>query len=196
MKCGIFLMVMLSSTFSFAGPVFNGERGLVVIEAEEAGSSLGDWEKKTDVVGFTGTAHLEFSANSPSGGPPGSELKYRFTVDKDGIYRIMIRAHKRLEGANEDNCNDCYIRLEGDFTADDVHELIKLQTDQKFFGGSSEGWDWAVQMDINGNLTEPVYNLKAGEKYTLYISGRSKRFNIDRIVICHESVSDSAAQRK
>ena len=38
------------------------------------------------------------------------------------------------------------------------------------------------------HLKKPaVYEFKAGETYTLTVSGRSKRFNLDRVVLSHES---------
>lgn len=43
-------------------------------------------------------------------------------------------------------------------------------------------------------MIRAVYVLKRGETYTLAISGRSQRFNLDRIVFKHESLDAPKAQ--
>jgi hypothetical protein len=104
-----------------AGPnstgLFLEENGLVIMEMESTESSLGLWVKKTDVPGYTGECHLEFTGNSPAFGPPNSPLKYTFKINLAGTYLLDLRARKRLEGEPSDRCNDCYMRMEGDFVS-------------------------------------------------------------------------------
>lgn len=191
------LIVLLTACFVssvFSAPLFEGKDGLLVIEAESTSSSKGQWKEREEVEGFTGECHLEFTGNQPANGPPTSPLKYQFTVDKDGIYRLLIRAHKRLEGEPGDRCNDCYVRLDGDFDTGGTAPLKMLETDTKLYGGNAEGWGWTAQLDRNHKKFPPLYKLKAGEKYTLIISGRSQRFNMDRIIFKHESVADEKAK--
>jgi len=190
----ITLTLLLCTITCFGTDVFKGKDGLVIIEAESTSSSKGKWKKKTSVEGFTGESHLEFTGNKPSNGPATSPLKYYFTVDKDGEYKLMIRAFKRLDGARHDLCNDCYVKLKGDFDTGGKAPLKLLKKDTKLYGGSDKKWGWTAQLDDSHKKFPPLYKLKAGEKYLLTISGRSQRFNMDRIIFKHSSVSDKKAK--
>jgi hypothetical protein len=190
----VFCLMGLAYTSVLAGPVFVGEDGLVIIEVESTGSSRGDWEKNKSIAGYTGDGHFEFTGNKPATGPAKDPLKYQFMVDQDGVYRLLIRCHKRLAGEEPDKCNDCYVRLDGDFTTGGDASQEILESDTKLFGGSPEGWGWSNKLDVGHKKYQPLYTLKAGEKYTLVVSGRSQRFNMDRIVWKHESVSDADAK--
>lgn len=198
MNKAILLTTCFAVCAAFSAPLFEGKDGLLVIEVESTGSSKGQWKEKKTIEGYTGECHLEFTGNQPASGPATSPLEYRFTVDKDGIYRLLIRAHKRLvsdDGIEEpgDRCNDCYVRLEGEFDAGGEAPLEMLESDTKLYGGNAEGWGWTAQLDKHHRKYAPLYKLKAGEKYTLIISGRSQRFNMDRIIFRHESVADQQA---
>ena len=174
-------------TLVAAPPIFQEKDGLVVIEAESTSSRLGDWKKKTDVQGFTGECHLEFTGNKPENGPPKSPLKYSFTIDKGGKYSLVLRARKRLESERKDISNDCFVALKGDFSSGDKAPLEVLKSDTKLFGGDADGWGIAKTLDVNHKKYPAVYDLKSGETYEFTISGRSKNFNIDRIYFVHES---------
>ena len=116
------------------------KKGIVVIEAESTKSRLGDWKKKTDVKGYTGECHLEFTGNKPENGPPKSPLKYKFKINKGGKYQLTLRARKRLETKRQDISNDCYIALKGDFSPGGEAPLKTLKSDTKMFGGNADGW--------------------------------------------------------
>jgi hypothetical protein len=177
-----------------ADKVFKAQDGLLIMEVESTGSSRGDWEKKTSIEGFTGTCHFEFTGNKPAGGPAQDPLEYSFTVDKDGVYDLMIRCHKRLEDEEPDKCNDCYVRLEGDFESAGPTPMNILEKDTKLFGGSAKGWGWTAKLDVQHKKWPAVYQFKAGEKYTLIVSGRSRRFNMDRIIFKHKDVNMGKAR--
>lgn len=177
--------------------------GVVMMEAENTDSPLGEWIVKTDNPGFTGSGHLEFTGNGINGGPATSPLTYTFTVSSEGYYRLHMRVRKRLEGAEPDKSNDGYVKLAGDFDAgqnagnnhnDDAPESM-LRQNTKFFGGPANGWGWASKLDAGGhnNKRNPIYYLKAGETYTLTLSGRSIRWNVDRIVFAKLSVANNVA---
>lgn len=186
-----------------AEKIFQEKNGLIVMEMEATDSELGNWilvkpGTEGSPQGATGAGHLEFKG-SKQWGKADSPLTYRFKVHKAGKYRLQFRAHKRLEGEEGDKCNDCFVRMEGDFTAgDDEVPLKVLQTDVKLFGGSADDWGTAQTLDIHlkkfqfdskrRSLKKPAfYEFKEGEVYALIVSGRSQRFNLDRIVISHES---------
>jgi len=188
-------IAFLASGISASGKdVFRGKNGLLVMEAESTRSSKGKWKKRTSIDEFTGKSHLEFTGNSPMNGPATSPMKYYFTVDMDGDYKLMIRAFKRLDGARHDLCNDCYVRLKGKFESGSKASLKMLKSDTKLYGGHHEKWGWTAKLDREHKKYEPIYKLKAGEKYTLIISGRSQRFNMDRIVFKHSSVDEKKAK--
>lgn len=170
-------------------PLFLEKGGIVAMEAESTNSRLGSWIKKTDVKDFQGTCHLEFTGNTITNGPPKSPLTYRFKIQTPGRYRLTIRARKRLETERKDLSNDCFVALKGDFTSGGNAPLALLKKDTKMFGGHATRWDWTNQLDPGHNKpkVEPLYELKAGEEYELTVSGRSKNFNIDRILFIHES---------
>lgn len=190
------LCLVTSGTLKKTGP-FLEEDGLLIIEMESTDSPLGLWIEKTDVPGYTGTCHFEFTGNNPSSGPPNSPLSYTFKINMTGNYHLNLRARKRLEGQPADRCNDCYVKMEGDFTSGNpAYPTSTLTQNTKLYGGAANGWGWATNLDGNGahNTDAAIYNLKAGETYTLTISGRSQRFNLDRIVLRHSSVSNEDAR--
>lgn len=188
--------------------VYLEENGLVVIEAENTSSELGLWERGTSLANPTGDGYLQFFGNTFQNGPPNSPLEYKFRVDTPGLYYLHLRSAKdnSADPTRTDISNDAYVRVEGDFTAGpgpheshlDNASLQLLQDDTKFFGGrlNSFGWDSGAQLDPGGhqNKRVAVYNFKAGEEYTLVVSGRSKFYSIDRIVFRHEDTAVSLAQ--
>lgn len=185
------LLTIIQTTH--AASVFHGKDGLVIFEAESTSSSKGDWKKKHEVDEYTGECHLEFTGNKPANGPPKDPLKYYFTVDKDGEYQLLIRAFKRLEGEPDDRCNDCYVRLIGDFESAGAAPLKLLKSDTKLYGGHHEKWGWTSKLDKDHKKYPPLYQLKKDKPYTFVISGRSQRFNMDRIIFKHATVSKEAA---
>jgi hypothetical protein len=186
-------LVVASSTR--AAPLFVEKDGLVIMEAESTTSRLGDWEKRTDVDGYTGSCHLEFTGNKPMSGSPKSPLEYRFRTGRAGDYTLTIRARKRLGNEEPDKCNDGYVRIEGDFDrgGEKTAPLAELKKNNKFFGGNADGWGWATRLDIHHKKYPAVYRFKADQTYTFVLHGRSQRWNVDRIVLYHEDVKRAEA---
>jgi hypothetical protein len=180
----LFFTVSIFTTFASK----NQDRSIVVIEAESTKSDLGLWRLVTEkdsnyVRNASGKKHLEFMGGTINGGKPTSPLDYNFTVPANGTYRLMIVCRKRLEGQPGDKCNDGWVKLEGNFTSGNDIPAEDLKKDEKFFGGAANAWGWADLLDWKGHIKRPaLYNLKAGEKYKLTLSGRSIRWNVDRIV--------------
>lgn len=188
--CGI-----SASMASFGGEkattVYNEVAGTVIMEMENTSSPLGTWVERTSITTYTGRCYLEFMGNNEAAGRPNSPLRYTFKVNSAGNYWISIRSHKRLisddgVAARDDMCNDCYVRLEGDYTSGNPQvPLEHLMEDTKFWGNSSElKWDqWASKVVHEHKVKIARYQLKAGHTYTLVVSGRAQRFNLDRIVV-------------
>ncbi|QTN32914.1 hypothetical protein HZ994_11455 [Akkermansiaceae bacterium] len=190
------LALLLPTVFAAGETVFLEQGGKVTIEAESTDSRLGKWKKKTDVADYQGECHLEFTGNKTESGPADSPLGYHFKINKPGTYQLILRARKRLESKREDISNDCYIALKGDFEAGGEAPLKILRSDTKMFGGDPKGWGWATQIDVNHIKYPVLYRLKQGETYELTISGRSKNFNIDRILLFHEDHDLREIQRE
>lgn len=173
----------------------------ILFEAEATTSPLGQWKKISEgetnyVSGASGKAQIEFTGNSPGSGPANSPIQYTFTCPKSGTYRLVLKARKRLEGQEPDKCNDCYIKMAGNFQSANAYPVSLLKTNEKFYGGAENNWGWAEKMDVHDYAHQFAdYIMTAGEEYTLTLSGRSQRFNIDYILLySKESYTDSYAK--
>lgn len=187
----IFSMILISLNMNAAEDPGSG-KGCVFMEAESTTSPLNNWVlieegHENYVKGASGRTHIEFLGNAREGGPPDSPLEYRFEVEADGNYALIMKTSKRLEGARDDMCNDAYMKMDGDFESSNQLELQHLKTYMKFFqqGGEIDNcWLWSTQVtDAHHNFTHPTYRLKKNSAYTLTVAGRSKRYNIDYIVL-------------
>lgn len=172
--------------------VFDEVDGTIIIEMESTQASLGEWKERTTLKPFSGSSYLEFMGNNPGLGSPDSPLHYDFRINTPGEYWLSIRSHKRLTGKNgvtarSDMCNDCYVRVEGNYTSADQNLPIEyLKRDTKFWGNAAElDWkNWSSKIVTDHDAIKTVrYNFKAGQQYRLVVSGRAQRFNVDRIVI-------------
>lgn len=179
-------VVLMCFAMSSAQTIYQGTAsGMVIMEAEKTASPLDKWIKVTAPANYAGTGGLEFTGNSPSGGSAVSPLTYKFKIATAGIHKIKLRAHKRLAGAPGDQCNDCYIRVEGDYTSGSNLPLSGLTQNNKCYihGQSATTWDYSGDLDgLGWDHTQALYNFKAGQTYTMTVSGRSQRYNLDRIV--------------
>lgn len=185
-----------------AAKVYDEAAGLVVMEAENSASPLGQWVRSTSLPDYRGSAYLEFTGNTHEGGAPNSPLAYHFRINETGTYILDLRGAKRLVNGQSDLANDVYVRVIGDFTApSDTYDIPNhhastnmLKTDLKYYGGKIDAWEWASgdapafnstlgRIDPGGKNNKRIaaYQFKAGETYTLVVSGRSKDFRFDRV---------------
>lgn len=207
------LLAFILSTALGVSQVYQESGGLVVMEMENTESSLDLWEKQTSLAGFSGTGYLQFLGNTFESGPADSPLEFNFKINQAGLYYLHLHCAKETHEGRTDVANDCYVRVEGDFTAGpephdghgDNASLSLLQSDTKYFGGATNVWKWENGQDSsggNGNLDPggegnkrvAVYDFKAGENYKLVVSGRSKFFRLNRIVFRHSGTAQSEAQ--
>ncbi|EMI51845.1 Carbohydrate binding family 6 domain protein [Rhodopirellula sallentina SM41] len=196
-----------------AEDVYNESGGVVSIEVENTESELGLWVKRTELAGFSGSGYLEFTGNRYDLGSPHSPLRYHFKINRDGRYILDLHCAKVEIDQHSDWANDCYVRVLGDYAAGPgPHDVPKgnaslslLKRDTKFFGGKISAWEWAVgDWAVTGGRLDPgrknnkrkaIYEFKAGQTYTLVISGRSKAFRLDRAVFRLETVPPEVAYR-
>ena len=192
--------MLLISSLCYSQKVYEESAGVVMMEAENTPSPLDLWVNSTFFPAFSGTGHIEFTGNVASGtGTPKSPLIYKFKINTAGNYALIIRGRSRLlEGEPNDIANDAWVRLEGDYTvgAGGPPDISWLNQDTKMFvgrGGNGD-WGWASKFDINHVQPTAIYNFKAGQTYTLYMSGRSQRFNVDRILFVNTANDQTAAK--
>lgn len=187
--------------------VWEEKDGVVVIEVEETGSRLSDWEKKTEISGYSGECYLEFTGNSPTSGSPGSDITFEFKINKSGLYYLALYcARERVDG-RDDLANDCYVAVDGDFeeglNAGNKHGMdapkSMLEKRTKFFGGKHKLFEWAHgnRLDPGGdkNKRVAVYYFKAGETYEIEICGRSQLFKLDKIAFFNKDTGSYALPR-
>ena len=169
--------------------IYKENGGYVIMEIENAKKPWGKWELLSNYEGYNGSGFLEYTGNTINGGPADSPLIFKFTVNQTGVYELNLRVRNLLEGATSDKCNDAYVRLEGDFTSGNDVPLYMLKRDTKIYNHASENWNWTVRLDLGGHqLKMPLYYLQKGQIYTLVVSGRSTRLQVDRIVIHNTDV--------
>ncbi|QDT68814.1 Beta-L-arabinobiosidase precursor [Planctomycetes bacterium MalM25] len=188
--------------------VFQEQNGLVVMEMENTETTnLGLWNEETEYANYTGDGYLQFTGNGTASGPATSPLVYKFKINQAGLYYLHLRAARdTTNGQPGDHSNDAYVRVEGDYGAGpnagnnhgDDAPLSMLKSNTKFYGGNANSFSWnsGNRLDPGGhdNKRVAVYDFKAGEEYTLVMSGRSKWFSVDRIVFRHASVGTGTAQ--
>lgn len=114
-------------------------------------------------------------------------LTYKFTPKSSGEYYLTGRMAQQLNQADgvarTDQCNDVFVKLEGDYTSASEASQEILGSWNKWFGRGFNAWGAFTMLDVQHKKYKPIYNLKAGVEYTLYISGRSTGVCIDYILL-------------
>lgn len=204
---GLILLIFFT-TNAFSAKVYNEAGGIVMMEAENTISSLDLW-KMGNIAGSSGSGNIEFTGNTAVGeGSQRSPLLYKFKINTAGDYIIHVRGRRsdQFTDTRKDIANDAYIRVEGDYTVgtNGPPDIKHLKEDEKIFVGrggyqdatGSYDWRWGSKLDIHGLSSQPtaVYRFKAGETYTLVVSGRSTYFAIDRILFVSSTANTQTAQ--
>ncbi|WP_139062211.1 hypothetical protein [Ochrovirga pacifica] len=164
--------------------------------------------KDTDLPAI-GNSYLEFTGNNLNGGTPTSPLKYTFVCPKTTKYRLVMRMLQPLEsctvGSNHcadngyvkgDKRNDCWVKLEGDFTSGNHIADDELKKTKKFWGRGVRKWGSCHMIEAHnkagsGVNAKALYNLKKGEVYTFTIAGRAQGCSIDYVMFYEESLETS-----
>ncbi|MFR9545391.1 MAG: hypothetical protein SNJ29_07410 [Rikenellaceae bacterium] len=120
-------------------------------------------------------------------------LKYTFTPKESGVYYLSARMAQQLiqdgEVSRGDLCNDVYVKMEGDFQSGNDTSIEVLKNWNKYYGRGFNAWGSLLNIEAEHKHSKPVYELKAGEEYTLYISARSKGVCIDYFVLTQEPIA-------
>ncbi len=178
--------------------------GYVIMEAEHTTSPLGNWKINRELEGYTGTGYLTFTGNRPQGGKPDSPISYDFKINKSGIYQLIIKARKQISEASKFDGDDGYVRMEGNFgpgpnVGDSLYDdanMELLKTDTKFIGGKENSWGWADRLGFGKTEKRRAkYMFRGGETYRLIVSGRSRGWDIDKIILFHSDIGISEARK-
>ncbi len=154
------------------GKTFLEKDGLLVMEVEHVYDSS-HWKKENKMEGFTGTCYFTWRGRNYLNRPGKGKLRFRFIIKNPGTYHLRIRNRHDYKDSTEQN--DCFTKMDrGDWV--------------KTFSSQRGKWTWRTNHEFHKGGKPPAkYELKAG-KYTLYISGRSTGFSIDRIVLFKDGV--------
>ncbi len=178
------------------GDLYLGQDGLLVVEVEDLGPDpLSDWVFRDDAIeqtGATGSGFYEWDTGlvGVSGPDIDDALSYSFQVDEDGWYDLTIRARRPGVAPESDLENDVWVRMidaNGALVTmidQDGSEFFRDFTKLAFPGGNRQTWLWAqnLEFDRDGETVHPdaVFDLRAGQTYTIQFAGRSTQFQMDR----------------
>lgn len=178
----------------------------IAIEADATNSDLGAWVVRKpgddgyDAIGGSvdpiNNTYLEYTGGviTGLGVNPGTDvLVYKFTPQTSGNYRLTGRMAQRLTfngtKAAWDQCNDIFVKMEGDYTSGNNTPMNVLTNWTKFYGRGKDIWGAFIQGDVNHAKYQFIYNLKAGVEYTMSVSGRSQRVCIDYFLLSKASLT-------
>lgn len=186
-----------------ADKVFVEKDGIVVMEAENTTSSLGQWVKHTStskhsfLKGFTGGGAIQFTGNSECGGSPKSILRYYVQINNPSRYRLHIRAlEKQLDGAAGDCANDCYVACPSqDPPIGGQTGCESKLTKYVAWRATSPDWTWDLKLECgHHDFSDAYYVFSEPGVYEFQIAGRSKNFFVDRIVLARYTTNPAIAQ--
>lgn len=148
--------------------VFQESDGIVVFEAESTLLSDG-WSMENTIDDYSGDGYITWTNSTAIETNGQGLLAYRFKITKPGLYTVKMRNYHSCDDFTE--CNDVYVKMNDSEW-------------RKNFNHTLSEWDWNTQQDIDHVFSNSNYFLKKGE-HTLYLSGRSKNFSIDKVAIYH-----------
>lgn len=147
---------------------YHENNGLVVIQPETKPISTG-WITENTISGFTGNGYIKYNGPDYFTAPGNALIEYKLNISTPGRYNISLRSNKMNPDASEDN---------------DVWMKVDNGTWYKTYNGNPDinKWVWNTQYEIvhHEDIPQAYADLSAGI-HTLYLSGRSSGFYIDRI---------------
>ncbi|HAS44461.1 MAG TPA: hypothetical protein DCS93_28545 [Microscillaceae bacterium] len=186
--------------------IFEEKDGLLVIEAENATIPT-DWVTANSVAEFTGTGYIQWEGANNFGKTGEGLINYKIRIATPGTYRFQWRSRIN-EGTNATESNDAWVKFPdaADFFGrkSDGSSTVYPKGSGKTpnpNGGGGDGWfkvymnqaeQWSVQARTSDNDAHDLYvTFSTAGDYTLQVSGRSKGFAIDRIVLYLDSVNNA-----
>ena len=159
------------------GGVFIEDNGTIIIEAEDVPLSDG-WELQKEVANYSGRGYITWVKETTVEKNNQGLLSYPIKIKNAGNYIVKLRNYHPCEDFTE--CNDVFLKMNNNEW-------------QKNFNHTAGEWDWNTRQDIDHVFSDASYELEEG-RHTLYLSGRSQDFSIDKIAIFKEEVSEAEYQ--
>ena len=203
-KCGIFIEengLVIFEAENTQSDYNSADNDWVFSNADTEVSADGGFVNTKMINDHRGSGYLWYNGNfwNKDAYKP-SPLVYKFKVQNTGSYRMLVRSIKAVDkvGKRGDTFNDCFVRMEGNFQNGQINEKCidlggkdvllpsdyHLRKDTKYFGASNEEWKSSGVFDAHLDYKPwAVYTFKAGETYTLIVSGRSRNYHIDRWIL-------------
>lgn len=189
MRSLLFVLIGLGLTAApmVVAQTYVEQGGNLVIEAESIDSPGSNWEKKTSAQtldghstrGYSGEGYLYFKGGSECGSNnPIGTMAYNIRINTAGKYQLYMKAYGApIETGRDDCANDGFLKVSGQSGCFGQHKKWVIK--------GLNPWNWSYHMDLDCSdheFVDAVYNFSAGD-YTIYVSGRSKNFLFDRIVL-------------
>lgn len=159
------------------GGVFFEENGIIIIEAEDVPLSEG-WVLQNEVADYSGEGYITWLKETNVEKNNQGLLSYPIKITNAGNYTVKLRNYHPCEDFTE--CNDIFLKFND-------------KEWQKNFNHTAGEWDWNTRQDIDHVFSDASYELEVGT-HTLYLSGRSQDFSIDKIAIFKEGVTEAEYQ--
>lgn len=186
--------------------VFEEKDGLLIIETENATIPTG-WVASNGVADFTGTGYIQWEGDNNFSKTGEGLINYKIRVSTAGTYRFQWRSRIN-EGTNATESNDAWLKFPdaADFFAVKNNSTIYPKGSGKTpnpEGGGGDGWfkvymnqadRWSWQARTSDNDAHNIFvTFSAAGDYTIQLSGRSKGFAIDRMVLYLDTVNSTTA---
>ena len=158
---------------------FIAQNNLVVVQAESI-ELTGDWVIESSDAGFTGSGYIRWDGADFFGTPGNGIIEIPFKIETSGTYYVKMRS-SHLGAPAGDQWNDTWMKMNDNGTWTKAGHPAANMNDGFTF-------DMFVE-PAGGTFIDPTFFLEAGT-HTLYLSGRSFNFRIDRIHIYREGTPD------
>ena len=150
----------------------------------------GSWEKIKDPIAsngyyiiYNGPTHYQKHTDKET-------IEMKFEVDNPGTYTVRwsMRQPDEVPG---DLSNDVWIEFPG---AIQSGGNITLDGFHKFVSRSKTVFGYGGQLDLHGNQPWMIVRFEKPGTYTIKISGRSDRFQLDRFILYKGMKDDEAME--
>lgn len=138
----------------------------------EAVAPVAEWKLETEHSGFSGAGYFAWRGPHVKKQPGTAVLKYPFTAEAAGRYRLSIRARRDRERGEQragDQCNDVFVRLDG------ADPWIKVSHRTPW-----GQWGTMKHFSYHHGLEDAVFALTPGA-HVLEIAARSDNVKIDTL---------------
>ncbi len=194
-----FSFAFLCVQHSIAQCNFEEQNGIAIFEME-SGSSPGNWNKESNVSGFTGNGYLVWRGGSFFTSPGNGTISYKVKINSPGTYRFVWR-NRVGKGNLSTEHNDTWLKFP------DANDFFAVRNGKTIYpkgsgkspnpeGASSNGWfkvyvnslNWSWRTVTSDFDAHDIYaKFNSAGVYTIQISARSDGHFIDRMVLYKES---------